>query len=310
MTGPKWMVIANPKAGKNKVLEEWTLIDRALREAGVEFDALFSKSKYHSIELTVRAIRDGYRHIVAVGGDGTIHEVVNGIFFQKEVSPSEITLAVIPAGSGNDWVKMYGIPHDYVKCAEIIAACNIKKQDICRVDVVESKVPQTRYMINGCGVGLDAAICRECNAMKQKGKSGSLIYVKAAARSFFKMKPNLFEIEVDGKKFFSGEALSVALANGIYSGGGMIQAPDAIMDDGLVNVTVIGAMSKPMILVRFKELFSGRIYQVPNIFHITGKHVKVNVLQTDQPVEVDGEVVGSTPLELTVLPQALSIVAE
>ena len=144
MSGPKWMVIANPKAGKNKVLEEWTLIDQALRGAGVEFDALFSKSKYHTIELTVKVIREGYRHLIAVGGDGTIHEVVNGIFFQKDVPPTEITLGVIPAGSGNDWVKMYGIPHDYVKCAEIIAAGNVKKQDICRVDVVESKVPQTR----------------------------------------------------------------------------------------------------------------------------------------------------------------------
>ena len=84
MSNSKWMVIANPKAGKNKVLEEWHLIDSALKGAGVEFDSVFSKSKYHSIELAVKAVRDGYRNIIAVGGDGTIHEVVNGIFLQKD----------------------------------------------------------------------------------------------------------------------------------------------------------------------------------------------------------------------------------
>lgn len=308
MSNPKWMVIANPKAGKNKVLEEWHLIDSALKGAGVEFDSVFSKSKYHSIELAVKAVRDGYRNIIAVGGDGTIHEVVNGIFLQKEVPTDDIRLGVIPAGSGNDWVKMYGIPADYVKCAEIIAAGKVVKQDIFRVDVVESKVKQSRFMINGSGVGLDAVICRECNAMKEKGQSGKWIYVKAAAKSFLKMSSKLFRVEVDGEIFFEGKALSVALANGIYSGGGMIQAPDAVMDDGMVNVTVIGNMSRAKILVRFKELFSGRIYQIPDIYHTVGKSVKISIDGDEFPVEVDGEVVGGTPVELTVLPKVLSIV--
>ena len=302
------MVIANPKAGKNKVLEEWHLIEGALKGMGLEFDAVFSKSKYHSIELSVKAVRDGYRHIIAVGGDGTIHEVVNGIFMQKEVPASDIVLGVIPAGSGNDWVKMYGIPADYVKCAEIIAAGKVVKQDVFHVVVEESKVKQSRYMINGSGVGLDAVICRECNSMKEKGQSGKWIYVKAAAKSFLKMSPRVFRVEVDGEVFFSGKALSVALANGIYSGGGMIQAPDAVMDDGVVNVTVIGNMSRPKILVRFKELFSGRIYQIPDIYHTVGKSVRIFIEGDEFPVEVDGEVIGGTPVELTVLPKALSVV--
>lgn len=307
MSRQKWMVIANPKAGKNKVLEEWSQIDKALISAGIEFDAVFSKSKYHSIELSVKAVREGYRHLIAVGGDGTIHEVVNGIFFQKEVPPHEITLGVIPAGSGNDWVRMYNIPADYTTCAQIIASGHTKRQDICRVDVFESMVPQTRYLMNGCGIGLDAAICRECNSMKERGKEGKFIYVQAAARSFFKMRSSMFRIEVDGKLYFQGKALSVALANGVYSGGGMIQAPDAVMDDGLVNVTVIGNMTKPEILVRFKELFTGRIYDIPDISHTTGKHVKIDILDGEQPIEVDGEVIGTNPLELTVLPKALNV---
>ena len=87
----------------------------------------------------------------------------------------------------------------------------------------------------------------------------------------------------------------------------MIQAPDAVMDDGLVNVTVIGNMTKPEILVRFKELFTGRIYDIPDISHTTGKHVKIDILDGEQPIEVDGEVIGTNPLELTVLPKALNV---
>lgn len=310
MDRPKWMVIANPKAGKNKVLEEWPLIDDALKHAGVDFEVIFSKHKYHSIELAVKAIKEGYRYIMAVGGDGTIHEVVNGIFLQKEVPSQDITFAVIPAGSGNDWVKMYNIPSDYSECANIISQCNYVWQDVCRVDLVESKVKQTRYLINGAGIGLDAVICKECNAMKERGKSGSWIYVRAAVRSFFKMKPKVFKVEVDGEVFYRGKVLSVAIANGKYSGGGMIQAPDAVMDDGLINVTVIENMSKPQILVRFKELFSGKIYEVDDIQHTTAKHVKIDIEGDEYPVEVDGEVVGTNPLEVTIIPHSLRVVVD
>ena len=111
-----------------------------------------------------------------------------------------------------------------------------------------------------------------------------------------------------GEVFYRGKVLSVAIANGKYSGGGMIQAPDAVMDDGLINVRVIENVSEPQILVRFKELFSGKIYEVDDIQHTTAKHVKIDIEGDEYPVEVDGEVVGTTPVRVEVIPQAINVI--
>ena len=102
MSTESWMVIVNPKAGSGRGLKDWPVISNLMYNSGLKFTCVFTEHKFHAIELTVSAINKGYRHIVAVGGDGTIHEVVNGIFIQKAVPTTDIYLAVIPAGTGND----------------------------------------------------------------------------------------------------------------------------------------------------------------------------------------------------------------
>lgn len=308
MTQTKWMIIANPKAGNNTVLNEWSLIENELKGENIEYEVIFSKSKYHSIELTIKAIRDGYRKFIAIGGDGTIHEVVNGIFMQSEVPYSEFTLGVIPTGSGNDWVKSAGIPNNYSECAKIISKGETLLQDIFRVDFFDSKVPHTRYVINGSGVGLDALICRECNLMKSAGKGGKLIYVRAAVKSLLGLKYKEVEVVVDGEPFYKGKVVSIALANGPYSGGGMVQAPGASISDGLANITVIGEISIPKIILKFKELFTGNIYTIKEVKNRVGRHVQIKVFEDDLPLEIDGEFVGGTPIELSVIPQSLKVV--
>lgn len=307
MIKTEWMVIANPKAGNNKVLNEWTAIADQLSNYNIEYEVIFTKHKYHSIELTVKAIREGYRKFIAIGGDGTIHEVVNGIFFQKEVDTSEITLAVIPAGSGNDWMKMYDVSADYALSVKAIATGKTVLQDICKVDVVESMVPQTRYMINVAGIGYDALICYHCNKMKEDGKFGAFIYIKAALRAFFNIKAKMYRVIVDGKEFFKGRVFSTAFGTGRYSGGGMSQVPDAIVNDGKVNLTVIQKMPKLRIITQFVKLFKGSIYSIKGVYHTVGQNIKI-FTNTDDCVEVDGEIVGSTPLELSVMPQALRVI--
>jgi YegS/Rv2252/BmrU family lipid kinase len=307
MVKTEWMVIANPKAGSNRVLDEWPIISEQLSNFGIEYEVIFSKHKYHSVELAVKAIREGYRKLIAVGGDGTIHEVVNGIFFQKEVDTSEITLAVIPAGSGNDWMKMYDVTTDYKQSVGAIAGGKTIFQDICKVDVVESMVPQTRYMINVAGVGYDAMICHYCNKMKEDGKTGAILYVKSAVKSFFKIRAKVFKVIVDGKEFFKGRVFSTAFGIGRYSGGGMSQVPDAVVNDGLVNLTIIEKIPKLSIILNFGKLFKGSIYTIKGVYHTVGKRISI-FSEVDDSVEVDGEVIGTTPLELSVLPQALRVV--
>lgn len=307
MNTTNWMVIANPKAGSNKVAQEWPIISDLLVKHGISFDVLFTKHKFHSIELTVKAIKEGYRKFISVGGDGTIHEIVNGIFFQKDVPYSEITLGVIPAGSGNDWMKMYDISKNYEESIFAIAEGKTILQDICKIDMVESMVKQTRYMANVAGIGYDAMVCHHCNRNKEKGKKGKLIYVKAALQAFFNIRPKMYKVLVDGKEFFKGKVFSTAFGIGRFSGGGMTQMPDAVVNDGLINLTVVEKMPKIKIASQFMKLFTGRIYSIIGVHHITGKHIQVETVPNDV-VEVDGEVLGNTPLDLTVMPQALRVI--
>lgn len=110
----RWAAIVNPVAGSGRGLTDWPQISGLLRDAGIAVDAMFTLHKYHATELTVTAVKQGYRHIIVVGGDGTIHETVNGLFIQRECPTTHILMAVIAVGTGNDWIRMFGIPRNYV----------------------------------------------------------------------------------------------------------------------------------------------------------------------------------------------------
>ena len=271
------------------------------------FEEMFTTHRYHAVELVIYALKRGFRKFISVGGDGTLHEVINGIFYQKEVPVEEVTLAVLPAGSANDWTRMYRIPKDYDRAIDVIIEGRTVCQDIARIEYSQAGVRNSRYMVNVAGIGLDANICQKCNAAKNKGKSGDLAYVKAAFKALVGRTSNPTKVVIDGKSFFSGKMFSIAFGIGKYSGGGMMQVPDAVSDDGLVNVMVARKVSKIKFLLLFKRLFKGTIYNVREVMHAVATRVTVITRRPDR-VEIDGEVVGTTPITLEVMPRALRIV--
>jgi len=158
MKNDSWIVIVNPKAGSGRGLKDWPIISNQMYNSNLKFTCLFTEHKYHAIELTVKAINDGFRNIVAIGGDGTIHEVVNGIFIQKAVPTTEICLAVIPAGTGNDWIRMFGISKTYSEAVQSLVEKRTVLQDVGKVSYYETSVQHTRYMANVAGLGYDAVV--------------------------------------------------------------------------------------------------------------------------------------------------------
>ena len=271
------------------------------------FEEMFTTHRYHAVELVIYALKRGFRKFISVGGDGTLHEVINGIFYQKEVPVEEVTLAVLPAGSANDWTRMYRIPKDYDRAIDVIIEGRTVCQDIARIEYSQAGVRNSRYMVNVAGVGLDANICQKCNAAKNKGKSGDLAYVKAAFKALVGRTSNPTKVVIDGKSFFSDKMFSIAFGIGKYSGGGMMQVPDAVSDDGLVNVMVARKVSKIKFLLLFRRLFKGTIYNVREVMHAVATRVTVITRRPDR-VEIDGEVVGTTPITLEVMPRALRVV--
>lgn len=307
MSDTSWIAVINPNAGGGKVAREWPVLSNLLKDKGFVFEEMFTTHRYHAVELVIYALKRGFRNFISVGGDGTLHEVVNGIFYQKEVPVDEVTLAVLPAGSANDWTRMYKIPKDYDRAVDTIIEGRTVRQDIARIEYSQAGVRNSRYMVNVAGIGLDANICYRCNIAKNKGDSGEMAYVKAAFKALLGRTCTPAKVVVDGRSFFSGKMFSVAFGIGKYSGGGMMQVPDAVADDGLVNVMVAAKVPKIKFLFLFKSLFKGIIYKVKEVSHIMAKRVTVITRRPDR-VEIDGEVVGTTPMTLEVIPQALRVV--
>lgn len=302
-----WMVIVNPKAGSGRGLKDWPIISNQMYNMGIKFTCVFTEHKYHAIELTVSAINSGYRSIIAVGGDGTVHEVVNGIFIQKVVATTDIALAVIPAGTGNDWIRMYGISKTYSEAVKSIALKKTILQDVAKVEFYETMVKHTRYMANVAGLGYDAVVNLKYNYLKDQGKNGKWLYIRSALHTFLKFRAKHFKIIEDGKLFYNGMVFSGAVGIGRFNGGGMQQTPNAQVDDGLMDLTIIRKMAKFNILKNFSMLYKGNIYNLPKVIYTQSKKIEIETYPETR-IEIDGEAVGTSPFVFELVPKAIKVV--
>jgi YegS/Rv2252/BmrU family lipid kinase len=302
----RWMVIVNPNAGNGKGNKDWDKISDLMKKAGLSFDVEFTQRKGHAINLTLESLSSGFRKIITVGGDGTLNEVVNGVFTNKSCPPAEIILASIPVGTGNDWGRMFGIPLDYEKAIKIIGDNKTLLHDIGTISFFNSDEKNTRYFINIAGLGFESVVVIKTNIQKDKGHGGKLIYFYNLLTSLLSYKNTKAEIIIDGE-ITHADIFSLNVGNGRYCGGGMRQTPRAIPTDGLLDVTIINGMGKFEIIRNLKILYNGRILQHPKIDGYKCKNIKVSS-ETAMYIEADGESLGQTPAEFGIIPEALKIV--
>ena len=303
----RWFVVVNPISGGGKGLGDFPKISHLLREGGIEHDPAFTEHRHHATELTVEAVNRGYRKIIVVGGDGTLNEVVNGLFIQKQCEPKDILLAVIAVGTGNDWVRTFGIPRNYTAVIRAIKEGYSFLQDVGKVTYTESKVEQSRYMANVAGLGFDAYVIQIFNHLKLKGWKGKWLYLVSLLRGYFSAKPAGVTIEVDGKTIYNKLLFSLAVGICRYNGGGIQQLPRAVANDGLLDLTIIRPVHWWHVIFRAARLFNGEIYSIGHVQHAQGKHIKITSAPTI-PLETDGELQGGTPVTISVVPQAVRFV--
>ena len=303
----RWFVVVNPISGYGKGLDDFPLISKLLRDNGIACEAVFTEHKYHTTELTVSAITEGYRHIIVVGGDGTLHEVVNGLFIQKCVEPAEVTVAVISVGTGNDWIRMYGLPKQYSAVIRAIKEGYTFLQDVAAVEYEESRYNQTRYMANVAGVGFDAAVIKRGMTMRERGAKGASLYIRALISTFFRYKPTGVKIWIDDRLMYNNLLFSLAIGVGKYNGGGIQQLPIAVADDGLLDITLIRPIHWWHILFRLRRFFNGEIYSIGHVQHLQGSKIRIESSPEIQ-LEIDGELLGGTPVELRVLHRAVKVI--
>lgn len=304
-----WKVIISKLSGGGKAGQAWARVSQLLKERGVAFSEAFTEYQSHAIELTKEALRAGYRKILTLGGDGAIHEILNGVMTQTEVPSQEVTIAMIPVGSGNDWPRYHQIPlNDIDKAVDVIVADKEMVQDVVKVETINNGNPYTRYMVNIGGLGFDAQVCHLFEASKKKGKSGDAQYYKCLMQGFLWYKCPHFTVKVDGEPFFEGPAFSVALGNGRYCGGGMMETPKAVIDDGLLDLTVVKKLWKGKFLFATKRLFNGTVLDMKEVLHTRAKNTIEIEATPASFMEVDGEPVGCSPAKCTLIPAAIKVV--
>ena len=265
----------NPVAGTGRGLEDFPQISKLLRDNSIPSDPVFTEHKYHAVELTVTAVNKGYRKIIVIGGDGTLHEVVNGLFIQKSVRPDEVLLAVISVGTGNDWIRMFGIPTRYSEAIRAIREGKSFLQDVGEVTYEESQYKQKRYVANVAGSGFDAFVIRRFNHLKAKGRTGRWLYPLSIIRSFFTYKSTGVKVYVDDKLVYNDLLFSMAVGICKYNGSGILQLPAAVADDGLLDLTLIRPLHWWHIIFRLRKLFNGEIYQIGHVQHVQGSRITV-----------------------------------
>ena len=313
MTGPigipkdKWLIVVNPNAGVGKGAKDWQGISHLLNEVNINHLCVLTEHRNHADRIAQEFIGEGYRNIAVVGGDGTLNEVVNGIFSQEFCDPSEITVGMIPIGTGNDWCRTFGIPFDYRRAIDILVQRNTMMQDIGVVSYIHHDQPCSRYFVNVAGMGYDALVAKKTNIQKDKGTGGPLVYLYFVFASLFQFRFPDAVITIDGKEVFRGDIFSMNVGICKFNGGGMMQVPFAIPDDGFLDVNLIKKTSKVMVIRHTTKLYDGTLVNLPFVSVFRGKEIGMTSSKKIY-LEVDGESLGHTPFKFEVKPKCLKVV--
>ncbi len=299
MHGP-WLVVLNPISGQGRAMQHRHEIEAVLRRHGIDFTLEISDRPEHAIEIVSRAIAGGCRHVLAVGGDGTVNECVNGIFRQDAVATTAVTLGVMPIGTGNDWARGLHMPKDYAEVAALMAAGTSRLHDVGLAEFGDVK----RYFINVAGIGFDAHVV-ESLPDRTLGPMAYLVGLVKGLLSYtaVSLRLTFTERKLDARAFV------LFFAIGRYCGSGMNVAPQAEADDGLFDVTLVQELSRWEVLKSLRRLFDGTLLTHPKVLAMreTGGAVETTLAQ---PVEADGELIGHAPVRFSILPRALNVVAQ
>ena len=300
---PHAKVIVNPVAGAYSTRRKWPSINKLLRHVGLSFDYEYTEGVGHAIELARAAASDGYRYLVAVGGDGTVSEVANGIL--NSTGSSSTSLGVVSTGTGSDFARSVGIPRDYTSACSFLTSSRRLLIDVGIVEYRSKGQSLQRFFVNGAGVGFDATVV-EATERLPKYFGGTIPYLAGLGRALFGYKNKAVVLGV-GDRVEARRILSVVVANGGYFGGGMHVAPEARLGDGLLDVVIIGDIGKFELLKALPMVYKGTHITHPKVSIEQATHITIESSERIL-VHADGELLGEGPASFWLMPTALNIV--
>ncbi|MDF1575055.1 MAG: diacylglycerol kinase family lipid kinase [Bacteroidales bacterium] len=307
MNKSNWIAIINVAAGGGKTKKDWPSIAQILQKEGIQYEPYFTDRRLHASIIARNKINEGYSRIIVVGGDGTMNEVINGVFAQKRIHTTEVMLGMISVGTGNDWARTFNIPSDYEGAVRTIKQQKTFIQDAGLVNYQKNGKEWKRYFINIAGLGFGARVVERTNRMKEQGRNGTMLYFYNIFYSLIKYRSKKAVIEIDGISY-NRKIFSLNVGIGKYNGGGMIQVPHAIADDGLYSITLIKKMGKLNVIANMKKLYNGNITRHSKVETYMAKTVQI-ADSALLKVETDGESLGHGPVSFQIIPRSVRVIS-
>jgi len=301
----KFFFLINPNAGNEGGEREWPKIKELLIKHGLQYEFAFTEAVGHAQNIVQERIKDGFRRIVVVGGDGTLNETVNGIFNQSAVPSTDIFIGLMQMGTGNDWARYYNFDIDYEKAIQRLINGNSCRQDVGKISYNANEGIKSGYFINIAGLCFDSVVVKATNLMKERGRRTKSAYLISLLKSLIKYRPWELKININDT-ILEGKFLSISIGNGKFSGGGMMQTPSAVINDGYLDVTVYENMPKLKIVLNIKKLYNGKILEIKGVKSFRTKSFRIESRQNIF-AETDGEIIGSTPYEIGIIPDSINI---
>lgn len=286
----KVKVILNPTAGRGRAAKERQLITEALAQYEVEFNLEETRAHNHATEIARQAVAAGYDLIIAVGGDGTVNQVVNGM------AGSGIPLGILGCGTGNDFASMIRMPKDMLSSIKQIMEGEVKWVDLCRVN--------RKYFISSVGAGFDGAVAHTVN-QSFRFIRGMAAYLLGVFKTLFSYKQHSVRLLVDDETY-EFKALLVAVNNSTTYGGGIKINPEAKIDDGLFNICAAKNLNLFEIFCCLPLAVKGAHQKLKKVMMLKGKEV---TLESETPLyyQLDGEVLQDRILKFSIYPQSFPI---
>ncbi len=301
---PAWVVIVNPVSANGRTGRDWPKNEPLLRRLLPPFTVWTTSGPNQAAELAYRAVDQGCTTIAVHGGDGTVNEVVNGLLGHPK--SERTSLAIVPYGTGADLVRTLGISHSLTAAAGQACGNVFRKIDVGLARFVDlSGNPCRRHFLNVTDVGFGGDLVRYVNSHSKRW-GGKLSFFRGLLVTLFQYRNKNIRIGLDDRPPFEVKASSIVIANGQYFGGGMWVAPPARMDDGLLEVVMVGDVSRMEVLTNTRRLYRGTLAGHPKVQVFSAQTIS---LESEEEVfiDMDGELVGRLPAQFELLPKKIKI---
>jgi len=304
----KTQIIINPESNKGQTGKKWGLIKEALSNFFKEFKYEFTEEPTHATQLSRSAVKKGTDLVVGVGGDGTINEIANGFFENREIINPHTSLGIVPSGTGSDFSKSLNIPQDLKKSMEVIT--QRQQSDVIDIGKIHYKSltgnDEERYFLNVADFGFGGEVVKRVEQKRLKRKASS--YLRTLIFTFASYKSKKLRVRVDEKEYPADEYLIGAVSNGSIFGKGMKIAPFAVLDDGFLDVILVKGMDKIEFFWNVWRIYQGTHLSHPKIEFLRGRKIEVfSEDEKDVLIEADGELIGKAPVTFEIVPHILSV---